>query len=159
MSRVYIVLGTGRSATSYITQCIHDSGSNMYQDVNKHAEDWDFKKLNQRILKAAGGNAYNPPTQDSIHAVEDQFKAEIGRLIASRREKYSQWGWKDPRTVFTLDLYKPHLKNDDVYYIYSLRDFEKVKQSFERLAWADRNTTNRFLKKHRQRLKEIIDTL
>lgn len=159
MSRIYIVLGTGRSATSYITECIHDSGSFMYQDVNKHAEDWDFRRLNQDILKAAGGDAYHPPSNEAILSVKNKFEGRIKDLIQDRCSKYSQWGFKDPRTVFTLPLYKPFLKNHDVYYIYSLRPFKKVKNSLKRLSWTDGDTANKFLEQYRQRLKDIIDTL
>jgi hypothetical protein len=156
VSRIYIVLGTGRSATSYITQCIHNSGSTMYKGVNKHAEDWDFKKLNQDILEAAGGDAYHPPTTEAILGVKNQFNGRIKKLIADRCSEYQQWGFKDPRTVFTLPLYKPFLKNHDVYYIYCLRPLNKTKESFKRLAWTDHFG---FLQKHKKRLKEIIDEL
>ncbi len=151
--RCYIVLGTGRSATSFISESLSTSGVEMWKKCNEHAEDDDFKTLNKRILKAAGGDAYNIPSHEAIMAVEDRFEDDIKATIEKHRGE--MWGWKDPRTVFTLDLYLPHIK-DEIFLIYSIREWSGVRKSLQRLGWGKGKDIDSVLKEYKKRLIQII---
>jgi hypothetical protein len=131
----------------------------MFESSGGRAEDDKFKDLNVRILREAGGDAFNIPSQKAINDTFDKFKAEIEALISSRSSKYEKWGFKDPRTLFTIDLYKPFLEKHDVYYFFSLREFENVKKSLTNLGWTNGKTADKLHKRQKKRLKEIIDDL
>lgn len=74
-----------------------------------HFEDTRFVELNDRILAAAGGDWLHAPTTAAILAQESLFQAEIQTVLDAAPAKV--WGWKDPRTCLTLDLFYPHLTN------------------------------------------------
>lgn len=159
MSKIYIILTPGRSASSFLSNCFHKKGIKMFETSNGHAEDDKFKDLNTRILRAAGGSAYNIPPQRSIDATFNEFKAEIEALIGSYSSKYDKWGFKDPRTLFTIDLYKPFLEKHDVYYFFSLREFKNAKKSLVALRWTDGKTADKLHKRQKKRLLKIIGEL
>ena len=112
--KVYIVLGTPHSATSYISKLLNDAGVKMHPDSKEFYEDSDFVKLNQKIFK--NKNNYD-------------FSDKIKSLIKKRASK--MWGWKDPKTAFTLDKYLPHLEGD-VFLICCFRKPKKVLESWIR---------------------------
>lgn len=114
-SKCFIVLGMHRSATSLTAKGLHDAGVYMGDKLlgaNKsqptgHYENLDFLELNRWILKQAGGSWDDPPAHGDILRVGAEI--QIKELI--KKHERSLWGWKDPRTVLTLDLYWPHLTN------------------------------------------------
>ena len=155
--RTYIVLGTGRSATTFITGCLKNNNVYMGDKFNDHLEVDDFKQLNIDILQAAGGNHWNPPSRAEIMGVKDEFDKRIQETI--KKHEREMWGWKDPRTTLTLELYLPHLRGD-VYLIYCVRSFsEVVKSLVERQGWVDEETAKNTLKIYRDRLKGLIDIM
>ena len=116
--RTLIILGMHRSATSMVSKSIHDSGNVFMGDefIDPYHEDKKFVQLNDEILAMAGGNVYNPPPEESIKKVSKFFDKRIERLVKEQMMKaekagYYTWGFKDPRTVLTIDLYMPHLDN------------------------------------------------
>jgi hypothetical protein len=121
--KTIIVLGMHRSATSMTARALHKSGEvymgtnlmlNGFDNPEGHYENYDFYYLNEDILKVAGGSWFNPPAHEQIMAVEPLFRHRIQTLVSLSKQKaaetgYRSWGWKDPRTVLTIDLYMPHL--------------------------------------------------
>lgn len=98
-------------------------------------EDTDFVKLNDEILDKAGGSWSNPPSHEAIQAQAPVFESRIKDLISkkeiraevyakSRKLKEACWGWKDPRTTLTVDLYMPHVKSPHI--IACFRDPKEV---------------------------------
>jgi len=120
-----IVLGMHRSATSMTARSIHQNkevymGEKLllgHADNPKgHYEDVNFLKLNIKILNAVKGDWKRPPSRESILKVGHLFDEEIKELIKKSENKAKSlgmisWGFKDPRTILTIDLYMKHLKN------------------------------------------------
>ena len=115
--KTIVILGMHRSATSLVAGGIHNFnvslGSNFIASDSSnrfgHWEDRDFKNLNSEILKLAGGNWHNPPSETAIMAQKPKYDLKIQNLIKSKQKEI--WGWKDPRTTLTIKLFLPHLVN------------------------------------------------
>ena len=132
--KTFIVLGMHRSATSLTAAGLAyakiDMGSG-YRPINDQPngnwEDLDFYALNVKILKKAGGSWHEPPTREKILAVN--IDKEIKTLVESKNKKNILWGWKDPRTALTIELYLHHLINP--HYICNFRDPKEVAKSLQ----------------------------
>jgi len=117
-SNTYIVCGTYRSATSFITHCLENAGIYMGKDMlgksstnpEGHFENMDFLRLNEKILEKAGGSWCKPPSREAIKAVIPKFRVEIEELIANTRVPF--WGWKDPRNCLTVEFILPYITGD-----------------------------------------------
>lgn len=94
-----------------------------------HWEDRDFLKLNEDILRAARGRWNVPPSRSAILKVRGQFNTRIRDLVRQKNRR-QRWGWKDPRTSLTVELYHPHLVSPR--YIRIVREKAKVIQSLQR---------------------------
>jgi len=113
--KTILVLGMHRSGTSVVAGLLNILGVKMGdnlipKDVNNvsgYYEDAEFHELNREILHAAGGNWHQPPSEEAINK-QINFNHKIKKLVEN---KQGLWGWKDPRTVLTANLYVPHLTN------------------------------------------------
>jgi len=106
-TKTFIVLGMHRSATSLVAGALHNFGVNMGKELMSF-EDIDFFRLNEEILKEAGGSWQNPPPEKKILALAKKFAPKIKKLVEN---KSGLWDFKDPRTILTIKLYLPYLKN------------------------------------------------
>lgn len=129
--KTFVVLGMHKSATSLAAKGLHEAGVYMGENLNRYGfdgydfyENEDFVNLNDRILKAAGGDHKNPPSRQRI--LEQDFSREIQEVISKHERKL--WGWKDPRTTLTIELYMPYLKNP--HFITCFRDPKKVARHY-----------------------------
>lgn len=119
-----VVLGMHRSGSSLTTSIIQKLGVNIGETLlgphpsqpRGHFEDVDFYRLNMDILRAAGGDWANPPTETRILESGKQFSKRIQNLVSSKDKEL--WGWKDPRTCLTLPLYLPYLKQPKFILVY-----------------------------------------
>jgi len=123
--KTIVILGMHRSATSMIARCMHQNhevhmGSELLlgqsDNPKGHYENKAFLNLNIDILRAAGGSWQRPPAREEILKLEDQFRSRVRGTVSAERLKaknrgFFSWGFKDPRTVLTLDLKKPNLKS------------------------------------------------
>lgn len=137
--KTIIILGMHRSATSMIAKGLHGIGVFMGSDLlppskhNQwgHFEDREFVHLNDRILHSAGGKWDNPPLESNILAQADNYGPDIERLIKTRMDsvsdEYPVWGWKDPRTTLTIELYMPYVVNP--HFIACYREPQEVAKS------------------------------
>ena len=145
--KTFVVLGMHRSGTSLLAKALHTFDNNpkvsmgeiMLEDTlaeedielaagsnsQGHFEDDEFMKLNDKILEAAGGIWFSPPPRENILSVSAQFEDEIKALINKRSSPI--WGWKDPRSCLTIDLFHPHITNP--HYICMFRGLEDVANS------------------------------
>lgn len=131
--KTVVVLGMHRSGTSMVTGVLSRLGVDVGQELLGkhwsnplgHFEDRDFLELNNRILEAAGGSWDAPPSEDAIRAQMANFIKEVKDVIG--RKNSSIWGWKDPRTSLTIELYLPYLTNP--YFIVCHRDFKAIAES------------------------------
>ena len=135
-SKIIIVLGMHRSGTSTIAGALNKIGINIGDRMLRRTpsnplgnfEDLDFVNLNEKILKISSGSWKSPPIEKNIIYQKDKFKKEIKDLISIKSENKSKyWGWKDPRTSLTIQLYLPYLKNP--YFIVCHRQAKVVAES------------------------------
>ena len=128
--KTFVILGMHKSTTSLVAKALHEAGIHMGNEFlpkgeYEFYENKDFVQLNDRILAAAGGDQRNPPPHEDI--LKQDFSAEIKELIDKHQKPL--WGWKDPRTTLTIDLYLPYLK--DPHFIPIFRDPEKVAKRYK----------------------------
>ncbi len=133
--KTYVILGAPHSATSFIAQSLSKNGVKMHHSSTKNYEDWDFVKLNKRIIRKVGGHDLALPTEKEIMSVNAGGNRII-KVIKSKKGK--KWGFKDPRTSLTIKKYLPHL-DGDVYLICCFRKPEKILQG------RDERTNKKFI--------------
>jgi len=112
-----IVLGMHRSFTSLVAGGLWVNGTDMGRTMigpgkgNKlgHFENAEFVRLNDELLREAGGAWNKPPPEDKIMAAGKTMEKRIKKTIRTA-ERAPIWGWKDPRTTLTLPAYLPHVK-------------------------------------------------
>lgn len=105
MQRTIIILGMHRSGTSALAGILQQNGvylgevsqSNPY-NLKGNRESRVIIKLHEQLFDVNGGSWDNPP--DSISW--DTASYETMRAFISTFEQHEVWGFKDPRTVFTL---------------------------------------------------------
>ncbi len=112
-----IILGMHRSGTSCLAGNLQYCGlflgevfeKNKY-NLKGNRENKKIMYLNEDILKASGGSWDNPPSK--IYWEKKQIK-ERDKIIKkfSLRSKLMIWGFKDPRSLFTLPFWKDGLIN------------------------------------------------
>ncbi|SDC82678.1 MULTISPECIES: sulfotransferase family protein [unclassified Candidatus Frackibacter] len=133
-SKTVITLGMHRSGTSMIAGVLDKLGVNMgermlgkdFSNPLGHFEDRRFISQNIKILEAANGSWDDPPTREAILRQKDKFQRKIKRLV----NREGIWGWKDPRTSLTIELYLPYLINP--YFIICYRNPARVALSLKR---------------------------
>jgi hypothetical protein len=125
---IVIVLGVGRCGSSALAEVLHKSGIHMGDNLmackgpeNPHGyyEDMDFKKLNEKILN---GYCYK---QFALKPATIDIDYDVDLSLVDQREKtHKAWGFKDPRTIFTLPAYIKKLQNHDVRYVIIKRELK-----------------------------------
>lgn len=128
-TKTVIVLGMHRSGTSITAGILSLMGVNMgrigppkISNIKGHFEDLDFLSLNEKILLSHNASWRNPPKKIVIYP---SLKNEAKNLVFKKQKIL--WGWKDPRTVFTIDYYFDDIINP--YFIFIHRDSNKVAES------------------------------
>ena len=127
MNKTFVILGCHRSASSLVAKALHEAGVHMGDELlsglpdnpEGHFEDMDFLKKNVELL---GGNIWNDVNRELADA-------DTSALIAAKNV-HPLWGWKDPRTVLTIEKYYAHL--DDPIIIGLFRKPELVAKSMAR---------------------------
>lgn len=105
-NRVFCVLGMHRSGTSCLTGTLKSAGM-VLGDVSVvnpfnakgDCEDTRIVRLHKDLLHANGGSWYAPPR--SVRW-SHSFRSQRDSIIRSY-DGIRCWGFKDPRTLFTLD--------------------------------------------------------
>ena len=134
--KTVVVLGMHRSGTSMTAGILTILGINMgdkligpsWSNPLGHFEDKEFVELNDKILDEAGGSWYDPPPRKEILKLKSEFSQRIKSLLLQR--ELMLWGWKDPRTSLTIELYLPYLKNP--YFVVCYREPKEIAQSLWR---------------------------
>jgi hypothetical protein len=111
-----VVLGMHGGGTSLVAGMLNAAGVAMNPNpggyiANKRYytyEDSSFVRLNAAILHSAGGNWKSPPALGDI-VLPDRLARRMRYLIETREARHGLWGFKDPRTALTVQLYHPHL--------------------------------------------------
>jgi len=120
-----IILGMHRSGTSIVAESLDRLGLFVGHELQEDHESVYFLAINETIFSRVNAAWDNPLPVSSLMANEsamDMTAAAVGADLASRRirpffgwkrylkhrslaELTQAWGWKDPRTVFTLPLW------------------------------------------------------
>lgn len=124
---IVIVLGMHRSGTSLVSGLLCKMSINMgphfksgIENLKGYFEDRDFVKLNSTILKQAGGSWRYPPKQKDLMQIIHQNKTKFSNIIKNKNN--NKWGWKDPRTILTIDGYMNFLPKNDTKFIIVYRN-------------------------------------
>jgi hypothetical protein len=109
MSGPTVILGSHRSGTTVVAQILREMGLDFGRRVSPLVEDEQIASLQEWLLRRAGGSwEYPAPLRDLLEV--EALRADALRVLrshpAARRGQAHPWGWKDPRTVFTLGLWK-----------------------------------------------------
>lgn len=100
MSRVFLVVGTGRSGTSTTARILHEHFGifmgEKFDSPNKVCpegpwEDLEFMDLNGRLMNG--------------ECKLDSWMRQLEELINKRNAYHEKWGMKDPRIGYLLGLY------------------------------------------------------
>jgi len=140
-SKILMVIGMGRSGTSVITQWINKCGlpvgdtllGKAIGNVEGHFEDEDFLKIHEEILLSNNLSSTGLQATDCLIVTNEQ-KQKITNIIDNKNKMYKQWGWKEPRTVLFLPVYKELIP--DAKYLIIVRDYKAVIDSLLRRDFA-----------------------
>jgi hypothetical protein len=112
---IHVVLGMHKSGTTLVSELLHHAGIDMveagdtaagYDDGNKWERD-STKQLNHAILGSAG--AFSLETSGRVRRFGEAERARMRDLIAACSARHPDWGFKDPRTCLTYDLWAGEL--------------------------------------------------
>lgn len=121
---IYIVLGMHKSGTTAISQILHHSGINMvddaksdmsYEQGNQYERE-STKAVNMDVLDCEGlfSLKIEPPTNLAISSSQrDKIKS-----IINNSEKFTDWGFKDPRTCLTYPVWRTELPEHKIIVVY-----------------------------------------
>ena len=159
-SKEVIILGMHRSGTSMIGGVLSKLGVDMGKElVGKswsnplgHFEDKEFLSLNNRILEAAGGSWNSPPGRKAILSQKATFVKQIKNLIGKGDSEI--WGWKDPRTSLTIELYMSYLA--DPYFLVCHRDPEAIAKSLKRRDKMNIEEARRLAERYEERIESFF---
>lgn len=133
--KVFLVVGMHRSATSLVAKGLHEACVHMGDDLlgatrsnlHGHYEDREAIRLNDEILKSAGGRWDKPPPHEAIQGV--CRSVDLQPYIASRSARGGMWGVKDPRLSLTWPVWLPYLVTIDLHVIWARRGRNNVAES------------------------------
>ncbi|MCK4257687.1 MAG: sulfotransferase [Halanaerobiales bacterium] len=159
--KVIVVLGMHRSGTSMTAGILTKLGVDMGKKLlgggrgnpKGHFEDLEFLSLNRDILRTVGGNWQNPPDKEVILVQKERFKERIRELFEKRTSEI--WGWKDPRTSLTIELYMPFLFNP--YFIVCYRDSLAIAQSLRQRENMEIETGINLAKIYQKRISNFFE--
>lgn len=157
-TKTVIVLGMHRSGISVTASVLDALGVNMGDSIDNpsitnvtgHFEDKDFVSVNKQILKRNDGSWNRPP--DNLD--NNTLRKEIQALLS---EKHSSpiWGWKDPRTVLTYELFRPHVKKPHLVFVY--RNPLAVAKSLQKREGTSIATNLRLINEYNRTIDAIIE--
>ena len=109
----FIVCGMHRSGTSYTASLFQTAGLHLGDQLLgpgtgneiSHFEDLGILDFHMRALRALGLGSEGFTTQP-IGRLPDAFQKEARRLAYDRSRLEHPWGWKEPRTVLFLSLWR-----------------------------------------------------
>ena len=131
-----IIIGMHRSGTTLLSKLLENAGIFMGNKKEINNEALFFLKFNEYIFKQASASWDSPI---NLKFTNNFFKENIKRIFKKRANspliikylgikkflKYrtlerlpTQWGWKDPRNTFTLEIWRELYPDAKVIHIY-----------------------------------------
>jgi hypothetical protein len=158
--KTIVILGMHRSGTSMVAGILHQLGVDIGDELMEagisnpfgHFEDKQFVDINNRILATCGGDWLSPPPLEIILLQKNQYSKEIVDLI--NRNKSELWGWKDPRTTLTIDLYLPYLQNP--YFIVCYRNVVDIATSLQKRAGLEEDKSLKLIEIYNNRIDSFF---
>lgn len=112
-----VVLGMHRSGTSSLAGCLQEAGLYLGEVVEQaphnargNRESLRIRAVNDMVLEHSGGSWDKPPR---VIRWNDELRIQRDNAAAAHTSRVGRWGFKDPRTVLTLDFWTeayPHLE-------------------------------------------------
>jgi hypothetical protein len=140
-SKLFLVFCLHRSGSSATAGVMNLLGINMGDKLlpatknnpKGHFENAEFVQLNQEILRSVNSFWYKPPSREKI-ANANFPPAKLKAFL--EKHKKPVWGLKDPRTLFTYEIWKPFMEEvAEITYVFVHRPFQSSVRS---LAHRDR---------------------
>jgi hypothetical protein len=110
-----IILGMHRSGTSSLAGSLQQHGLFLGRVVEwsphnpkGNRENEAIMLLNEAVLKESGGTWYNPP--ETVRWNKQLAEIRDTVITPFVANGYPRWGFKDPRTIFTLPFWKEGLR-------------------------------------------------
>ena len=137
---IIVVLGMHRSGTSLVSGILSKMGVNMGKKLLKasvenpkgYFEDIEFFNLNKKILEEAGGSWNLPPNKEVLLKVMKKNENKFEDIINRKNKNSTLWGWKDPRTILTIDGYINFLSPKKTKFIIVFRNPLTIAYSLEK---------------------------
>jgi len=139
--RAVCVLGMHRSGTSLVAQVLEGLGVSFgprerlippdeATNAEGFYEDAEIVRVNDRILETFGGTWSRPPRLPSgwpQHPELADVRIWAQRAVAASRGGAELWGWKDPRSCLTVELWRELVAIEA--YVICVRDPREVAAS------------------------------
>jgi hypothetical protein len=143
MSDPVVVLGMHRSGTSFLIRSLNLSGlwlggdqtlstvegRAMPGNPKGNYENRGCIAINDAILRRSGGGWFNPPRRMLVDEEDyGRIQAFCSALEQGCPAGHLRWGWKDPRTILTLEAWLKAL-NREIFIVASFRHPAAVARS------------------------------
>jgi hypothetical protein len=137
---IYVVLGMHKSGTTLVARTLHESGIVMGQEFPREADYSRVKyeahcaqEITDDILGLSRRHLSLDVTSRSLPAdgVGEDILERMRGMSANLRERYEDWGFKDPRVCLTYRYWKQALPEHRVIIIY--RDPVEVWRRYARV--------------------------
>ncbi len=111
---VIVVLGMHKSGTTLVSEILHKSGINMVEQFDEEQGYYKGNKmerastldLNHEMLNSRGVSSLDiPVTPEALDPSPAQIK-RMEEIIDDCNIRYKFWGFKDPRTCITYNIWK-----------------------------------------------------
>lgn len=123
-SKVVIILGMHRSGTSCLAGSLQDHGLYLGDvktyspfNIKGNRENPDIFNMQEKLFNQYGGGWTDPP-KELLISLEEKNRFQT---IVESFSSHGLWGFKDPRTLFTLHIWLEVLKAHDVKLVASFR--------------------------------------
>lgn len=132
-----IITGMHRSGTTLIAKILTECGIYLGNDLDKNYESFFFQNINEWILRRLGGSWSCPKNLDYIiqnQIIFDELKSYVKEeldsfwiteytsiknyFLGKSKIFNNNWGWKDPRNIFTLKLWMELFPNSKIIFVY-----------------------------------------
>lgn len=126
---IYVVLGMHKSGTTLVSETLHHSGIGMieasgpvggYDEGNKWERE-TTKAVNHQILGSAGTHSLRT-TRGDRRPLRPDLAGRMRELVNDLSARHADWGFKDPRTCLTYDLWAANLPEHRLVVVYRRPD-------------------------------------
>jgi len=122
---IYVVLGMHKSGTTLVSEMLHHSGIDMLEEATiaggyDEGNKWEresTKALNHQILGSRGAHSLRT-SRHGRPTPAPELSSRMRGLAADLDHRHADWGFKDPRTCLTYDLWARELPEHRVVAVY-----------------------------------------